>query len=108
MDESVYVDLERAVRSRSTLISAREIYKEKADEIKEKRKKLLMKATESIEGSPAMDQLHREIDLLDKEEFDLYRKFRKIIERTESDINRIIAGMLERRFGPNWSSDLAI
>jgi hypothetical protein len=108
MDEAVYADLVRAVRSRSTLISAKQAYSEKTDEIKNKRQKLLMRATEFIENSPAMDQIHREIDLLDKEESDLYYKFRKTIEDTENDINRIITGMLERRFGPNWNSNSVV
>ena len=108
MDELVYADLARAVRSRSILIAAKQAHKEKIDEIKERRKQLLMRATEFTDNSPAMDQIHREIDILDKQEFELHRKFKKTIQETENEINRITLGMVERRFGPDWNNDSVI
>lgn len=108
MDELVYADLARAVRSRSILIAAKREHKEKVDEIKDRRKQLLMRATEFTDNSPAMDQIHREIDLLDKQEFELHRKFKKTLHETDDEINRIVLGMVERRFGPDWNSDSAI
>jgi hypothetical protein len=108
MDELVYADLARAVRSRSILISAKQAHKEKVEEIKQRRKQLLMRATELTDSSPAMDQIHREIDIIDKQEFELHRKFKKTIQEAEDEINRITLGMVERRFGPNWNSDSVV
>lgn len=108
INELVYEDLVRAVRSRSVLISAKQAHREKVEEIKLKRQQLLMRATEFIEGSPAMDQIHRDIDLLDKQEFEFHRKFKKTIQETEDVINRVITGMVERRFGPDWNRDSTV
>ena len=108
MDESTYAELVKAVRLRSTLLAAKRFHGEETEKIKEARKALLMKAVALVDGSPSMDQINRDIDLLDQQEFELHHKFRKTIQETEHGINRTVLGMVERKFGPNWNSDSVV
>lgn len=105
MDDFIYENLARAVRARSILLDAKKAHTEKVEEIKTKRQQLLVKATELVEGSPAMDEIHRAIDLLDSEEFEIHRKFKKTLQQTEHEINGVTGAIMERRFGPNWIND---
>jgi glycyl-tRNA synthetase beta subunit len=105
VDDFIYENLARAVRARSILLDAKKAHTEKVEEIKTKRQQLLVKATELVEGSPAMDEMHRAIDLLDSEEFEIHRKFKKTLQQTEHEINSVTGAIMERRFGPNWIND---
>ncbi len=92
-------ELERAVRAREILNSSRTKHKDRIEKIKKQRNELLLQMTECKEESMQYQNLERQIDALDQQEFDLHSKYKKILQATDKEINDTIGEIVWRRFG---------
>lgn len=108
MDEEILKLLERAVRLRSSINERREKHKRKQNEIINARNSLFTQATEYLESSPAMDEFHRQLDLLDKQEFELHDSFKKFLKESDVEITRTVNEIAERKFGPDFDLRTAL
>jgi len=90
--------LKRVVELRYMIKLGREDYRKKLDDIDERRANLFFRATQLDEETPAMDEVYRQLDLLDSEEFSYYSKFRSFLSKTDEQIDRAIRAIVERRF----------
>jgi hypothetical protein len=92
-------DLLKQVAELHRLIKlSRESYKKKLSEIDDQRANLFYKAAQLQEETPAIDEVYRQLDLLDNEEFSCYLKFRSFLSKTDEQIDRTIKSIVQRRF----------
>lgn len=92
-------ELERAVRAREILNNSRAKHKDQIEKIKKQRNELLLQMTECKEESIQYQNLERQIDALDQQEFDLHSKYKKILQVTDKEINDTIGEIVWQRFG---------
>ncbi len=81
-------DLERAVRARNTLVTSRAKHKERLQQIKDH---------ESVQ----YENLERQIDVLDQQEYELHAKLKKVLQAADKEINESVARLVQQHFGPD-------
>lgn len=89
-------DLERAVLAKNILVNSISKHKEKTKEIAKRRNALLMKMTLCEENSIQYEDIERQIEILDKQEYDLHAKFKKVLQSADKEINGAIERIMER------------
>lgn len=89
-------DLERAVSARNILVTSISKHKQRTKEIDEQRSALLMQMTSCEEGSVQYEDIERQIEALDKKEYDLHAKFKKVLKSADKEINGAIERIMER------------
>ena len=89
-------DLERAVMARNILVTSKSKHKQRTKEIDEQRNALLMKMTLCEENSIQYEDIERQIEILDKREYDLHVKFKKVLQTADKEINESIEKIMER------------
>lgn len=100
-------ELERAVRMQEILTSSRRKFKERTEKIKEERNELLLLMTTCEDGSVQYENFERQIDLLDQREFEIYSKYKKVLQAADKEISESIARVVQRRFGSSVHSSSA-
>lgn len=108
MTEALAKSLARAVHLRYSIVTRREEHKKRVQELTEKRSALYIKATDYLEDSPAMSEFHRQLDLLDKQEFELHDEFKKFLRKTDHELTVTIGEIVRERFGPDWDFNSVI
>lgn len=96
--------LERAVRARRIIVTSHLKHKERVKIINDERKKLLLQMTTCAEQSIQFQNLEREIDVLDQQEYELHKSLKKILNLADKEIDNEITGIMERHFGPTWNN----
>jgi hypothetical protein len=94
-------ELERAVRMQEILVNSRRKFKERTEKIKEERNELLLLMTTCEDGSVQYENFERQIDALDQQEFEIYSKYKKVLQAADKEINESIAQLVQQRFGPD-------
>ena len=94
-------DLERAVRARNILVTSRAKHKERLQQIKDQRNSLLLQMTTCDDGSVQYENLERQIDVLDQQEYELHAKLKKVLQAADKEINESVARLVQQHFGPN-------
>jgi hypothetical protein len=108
MTEALVKSLARAVHLRNSIVTRRDEHKKRVQELTQKRSALYIKATDYLEDSPAMSEFHRQLDLLDKQEFELHDEFKKFLRKTDDDLTIAIGEIVREKFGPDWDFNSAI
>jgi DNA repair ATPase RecN len=90
-------DLERAVRAREILVTSREKHKQRLQEIKRKRNELLLQMTTCDDESIQYENLERQIDVLDQQEYELHAKLKKVLQAADKEINESITRIVQQR-----------
>ena len=104
----MFSDLERAVMARNILVTSTSKHKQRTKEIDEQRNALLMQMTLCEEGSIQYEDIERQIEILDKREYDLHVKFKKILRAADKEINESIGKVMERYKRSRRNSDSAL
>ena len=89
--------LERAVRAQNILVTSREKHKQRLQEIKQKRNELLLQMTTCDDKSVQYENLERQIDVLDQQEYELHAKLKKVLQAADKEINESIARIVQQR-----------
>lgn len=105
MNEQLAAALARAIQVKHTILNRKNEHKASVRKLEEERSALYMQAINFVEDSPAMDEFHRQLDLLDKQEFQLHDEYRKFLRRSDERITIAIREMLQSKFGPDFSWD---
>ena len=108
MTEALAKSLARAVHLRYSIVARRAEHKKCVQELTQKRSALYIKATDYLEDSPAMSEFHRQLDLLDKQEFELHDEFKKFLRKADDDLTIAIGEIVRQKFGPDWDFNSAI
>lgn len=98
-------EMERAVRAKGILIESHAKYKERIEKIKHERNELLLLMTTCLENSIQRQDIERQIEALDQKEFEVYHKYKKILQAADKEINESVTRIVQRRFGPNFDCD---
>ena len=101
-------DLERAVMARNILVNSKSKHKQRTKEIDEQRNALLMKMTLCEENSIQYEDIERQIEILDKREYDLHAKFKKVLQTADKEINESIEKIMERHKQSSRGRDSAL
>jgi len=101
-------DLERAVMARNILVTSKSKHKQRTKEIDEQRNVLLMQMTLCEEGSIQYEDIERQIEILDKQEYDLHVKFKKVLQTADKEINESIEKIMERHKQSSRGRDSAL
>lgn len=90
--------LKQLVELHQSIKSRKEIYKKRITDIDDQRANLFYKAAQLEEDTPAMNEVCRQLDLLDTEEFSCYSQFRNFLSLTDEQIDKAIRDLICRRF----------
>jgi hypothetical protein len=90
--------LKQLVELHHSIKMGRENYKKKLDRIDDERANLFYKASHLEEETPAMDEVYRQLDLLDSKEFSCYCQLRNFLSLADEQIDKTIKSVVQRRF----------
>jgi hypothetical protein len=90
--------LKQLVELHHSIKMGRESYKKKLARIDDERANLFYKASHLEEETPAMDEVYRQLDLLDMQEFSCYSQFRNFLSLADGQIDKTVRATLQRRF----------
>lgn len=108
MNEELCRLLAKAVAVNHLIRSRREEHKAKVKELDAKRHAIYLRASEFDESSSEMDEFNRQLDSIDKKEFELHDNLRKFLKQADGEITKTVNAITEYRFGPNSHWDLFV